>query len=122
MASADTLDYAAAMRAKRSCYACGRVYTAETVQRDPGWEPTQSGWRCGACGRARAREVCARARELIAQADPRWELALRTPQHGPFDECLECEALLAARELLLAQGALTRVKRSELAAALLARL
>jgi hypothetical protein len=35
------LDYAAAaMRAKRTCCACGRVYNAESVQRDPGWEPT----------------------------------------------------------------------------------
>jgi hypothetical protein len=105
MPSAPTLDYAAAaMRAKRTCCACGRTYTAETVERDPGWEPTDSGWRCGACSRARALEVRARARELIARANPRWEIALRTPRHRPLDECLECEAVLAAREMLLVRG------------------
>jgi hypothetical protein len=66
------------------------------------------------------REVSARARELIAQAEPRWELATRTPRHGPFDECLECEAVVAARELLLARGALTRAEQRDLAGALLA--
>jgi hypothetical protein len=120
IASAPTLDYAAAaMRAKRSCCVCGRTCTAESVQSDPGWEPIKSGWRCGDCSRSRAREVRAGAHELIAQAEPRWELALRTPEHRPFDECLECEAVLAAREMLLAWGALARVERDELAAALL---
>ena len=112
MASTDTLNYAAAMRVKRTCGACGRIYNADTVQCDPGWTPTKSGWRCGACTRARAREVRARARELIAQAEPRWELAMR----------LECEALLAAREMLLARGVLTRAERIEIAAAVLANL
>jgi hypothetical protein len=54
-----------------------------------------------------------------ARADRRWELALRTPRHSAFDECLECEAILAAREMLLARGGLTRAERGELAAALL---
>src|SRR5690348_7357579 len=99
------------MRAKRTCCACGRAYTAESVQRDPGWTPTKAGWRCGACTRDREREVRARARELIARAEPRWELATRLPEHTPFDECLECEAVLAAREMLLARGALTRMEQ-----------
>jgi hypothetical protein len=123
MASADTLDYApAAMRAKRTCCACGRIYDAESVQRDPGWEPTKNGWRCGACTRDRAHEVRARARELIAEGEPRWELATRMPPHGPIDECLQCEALLAAREMLLARGALTRAEQRKVAATVLANL
>jgi hypothetical protein len=69
--------------------------------------------------RARAREVKARARELIAQAEPRWELAVRTPRHTPFDDCLDCEAVLGARGMLLPRGVLTPGERRELAAALL---
>jgi hypothetical protein len=42
-----------------------------------------------------------------------WELALRTPGHRPFDECLQCEAVLAAREMLLMRGGLAgRVTKS----------
>lgn len=89
------------------------------MQRDPARTPLRTGWRCGACTRAREPKVRARARELIVESEPRWELALRTARHSAFDDCLECEAILAARELLLARGALTRAERGELAAALL---
>jgi hypothetical protein len=120
MAPAPSLDYAAAaMVARRRCYACGRFYGADVVQRDPAWAPTRNGWRCGDCSRAWARHIRARARAPIAEAQPRWALATRTPEHPPFDECLECESALAAREILLAPGGLTRAERSEVAAAVL---
>jgi hypothetical protein len=123
MASAPTLDYAAAaMVARRRCYACRRLYAPDVVHRDPAWAPTRNGWRCGDCSRAWARQVGARARALIAEVQPRWELATRTPEHAAFDECLECEATLAAREMLPTRGGLTRAERSEVAAAVLANL
>jgi hypothetical protein len=121
MASAPSIDYAAAaMAAKRVCCACARISDAERVRRDPAWEPVRSGWRCGDCTRAREREVAGRARALIAKALPRrWELVLRTPRHGVYDECLQCEAILQAHRMLLARGVLDQRERGELAAALL---
>ena len=107
------------MSATRSCFSCHRVYTAEQIERDPAWEPTRSGWRCGDCARARASEVKERAGRLIADNEEPWTLVLRPPAHGRFDECLECEALVEARAILLARGGLTKAEAGSLCRAVL---
>jgi hypothetical protein len=120
--SQSSLDHNAALHAPRSCHACGAAYSADEVQTDPGWEPTRNGWRCGACSRARRGEVRERALELIASTDPSWTLVLSSPAHGStFDDCLKCEALIAASEMLLERGGLlTRDEASALAEAVIA--
>jgi hypothetical protein len=84
-------------------------YSPEQIKRDPAWEPTRSGWWCGDCSRERASEVRARAVELLKQTEPRWTLALASPEHVALDECLACETITAAQNLLLAsRGGLSR--------------
>jgi hypothetical protein len=113
------LDHNAAMSATRSCHVCRRVYAAGEIHSDPAWEPTRRGWRCGDCSRAWARHVNERVAELIASTEPRWTLVLRSTKHSASDECLECEALEAARRRLLARGALTKAETDSLCDAVL---
>jgi hypothetical protein len=51
---------------------------------------------------------------LIASTKPSWTLILSSPAHGSFDDCLECEALIAASEMLLERGG--RLTRNEASA------
>jgi hypothetical protein len=79
--SADTPDYAAAaMRAKRTCCACGRIYDAESVQRDPGWQ-----------GRARLR---ASARECFAHVLPLGRRRRSANRCGSAPERLALQAVI----------------------------
>jgi hypothetical protein len=99
-----------------------RGYSAEQIERDPACEPPRMGWRRGGCSRERSREVRALAHELTGQIGPRWRIALMTPRHGTLDDCLECEALLVAREIVLARPKLTRAELDALGSRRAARL
>jgi hypothetical protein len=112
-------DHNAAPSASRRCHVCRRSFTADEQRRDPAWEPTHSGWRCGDCSRARRRRVRERALELIARTEPRWTLILSSPEHGRLDECLECDVLEAASAVLLAPGGLSGAEAASLREAVL---
>jgi hypothetical protein len=99
----------------------GQVYTAERIERDPAWEPTRRGWRCGDCARARASEIKERAARLLAGAAEPWALVLSDAEHKAFDDCLDCDVLRAAQALLPARGGALRPDEARaLAAAVLA--
>jgi hypothetical protein len=61
--------------------------------------PVRSGWRCPTCSRAHLCRVDDLARTLVANHHRHgW---LGTAEHTSYDECVFCEALSAATELLL---------------------
>jgi hypothetical protein len=83
----------------RHCFRCGQSFSGDDVKREVGWTPTRSGWRCAACSRAHLHRVDALARTLVE--NHRRHGWAGTAEHTPYDECVFCEALAAATELLL---------------------
>jgi hypothetical protein len=112
-ASGTQLDHNAAMSATRACLSCHRVYTAEQIERDPAWEPTRSGWRCGDCTRARRLEVSGRAAQLLAGAEEPWTLVRRDAEHGRSMSALTARRLGEAQCILLARGGRLTAKEAD---------
>jgi len=109
----DLPDHNQQLDASRACCVCAGVFTREQLRADLGWEPTERGWRCGACSRRRWGLAARAADLLIAHTLPRWTVVLVSPAHQGYAECLACEALERARGCLLYRG-LTDREKSEL--------
>jgi hypothetical protein len=97
----------------RPCAYCKRVYKRDKWRAQPGWEPASEGWRCPTCARSRHAELRERARVLIGQTEPSWQLVADPP--GEADPGV----LATAQELLLARGGLTHREAVALRRALL---
>jgi hypothetical protein len=49
----DLPDHNQQLGASRACCVCAGIFTREQLRVGLGWEPTEHGWRCGACSRRR---------------------------------------------------------------------
>ena len=85
----------------RTCCRCEKHYDSESVGSlaGIGWTPLISGWSCPARSRARAQRVDEMARALVANHPAR--LWLGTNEHTRYDDCVICEVIARATDLVL---------------------
>jgi hypothetical protein len=84
----------------RRCCRCATTFSPEQLRASgPGWVPVRDGWRCPTCTRAYEARIDRLARRLIAEHEQRrW---LRAHDHIASEECVFCDVIRRATELLL---------------------